>query len=198
MRASLNSYLLCIQCLLLALLLAACADTTQMNVEPGASLADYHLIEIGKVTNDTGETYSFDVTGYFNDELHHALTTKGYTVAEPGESAGKALVVNCSIVSYSAGSAGKKFASGALGLVPGGYFMTPKDSATIKSTVTDLQSGKVVADLVSTPSETESVMPGTSFGNGYGISMISSEKLVLREAAWGLATQIDNKIKSQQ
>ncbi len=192
-----NPNLRCTRFLIVALLLGGCAQTTQINVAPGASLADYHTIEIGKVTNDTGETYSYDITGFFHDELRHALTTKGYTVAEQGEAAGKVLVANCSITSYSAGSAGKKLASAGLGLVPGGYFMTPKDSATIKTKLIDLQSGKVVADLVSTPSETESVMAQTSFGNGHGVSMISSQELVLREAAWGVATQIDNTFKSQ-
>jgi hypothetical protein len=196
MRAK-YSNLRCMQLLIVALLLGGCAATTQINVEPGASLTDYHVIEIGKVTNDTGETYSYDITGFFTDELDHALTTKGFIIAAPGEASGKVLVVNCGITSYSAGSAGKKLASTALGLVPGGYFMTPKDSATIKSTLIDLQSGKIVADLVSTPSEIENVMPQTSFGNGHGISMISTEKLVLREAAWGVATQIDNTIKGQ-
>jgi hypothetical protein len=196
MRAG-YSNLRCIGFLIIALLAGGCADTTQISVEPGASLTDFHTIEIGKITNDTGETYSYDITGFFTDELQHALTTKGYTVAAQGEATGKVLVVNCSITAYSAGSAGKKAASAALGLVPGGYFMTPKDSATIKSTLIDQQSGKTVADLVSTPSEYESVMPGTSFGNGHGLSIISSEKLVLREAAWGVATQIDNTIKSQ-
>jgi hypothetical protein len=53
-----------------------------------------------------------------------------------------------------------------------------------------------MADLVSNQSKTENgVMPETSFGYGHGLSLISADKLVLREAAWGVASRIDQKIK---
>jgi hypothetical protein len=184
--------------LLVLFTVQACAATTQINVEQGASLSEYNVFEVAKVTNDTGQTFSFDITSFFTDELESALRTKGYEVLGQGDASGKLLIVNCSIVSYSAGTAAKKAAAMALGLVPGGYFMTPKDSATVKVTLIDQKTSKTMAELESSQSETESgLIPPTSLGNGHGISMISSQKLVLREAAWGVATKIDEKIKPQ-
>jgi hypothetical protein len=182
--------------LFLLLFLCGCAETTQINLEPGASLSDYHVLEVAQVGNDTGQTFSFDISSFFTDELQSALRTKGYQVVGQDQSQAKTLMVKCSIVSYSPGSAGKKAAALALGLLPGGYFVTPKDTTTVKATLIDLQTGKTMGDIVSNQSETESgLLPPTSFGNGHGISLISTQKLVLREAAWGMASKIDEKIR---
>jgi AbrB family looped-hinge helix DNA binding protein len=176
--------------------LNGCADTTQITVEPGAALGDYHILEVGKVSNDTGQTFSVDIIGFFTDELKTDLREKGYDVADQGDVPGKVLIVNCSIVSYSPSSVGTKAEAMALNMLPGGFLVTPKDTTTVKATLLDQKTGKVMADIVSNQSETETgLMPATSFGYGHGLALISTEKLVLREAAWGVASRIDQKMK---
>jgi hypothetical protein len=168
---------------------------THLRLEPGASLADYHVFEVGKVTNATGQTFSFDVSSYFTDELESALRAKGYEVAGPGQAPAKELRIECSILSYSPASAGKKAEATALWLVHGEY-LAPEDATTIKATLIDQQTGKTMADLISSESTTETgVLPNVSFGSGHGVSLIYTEKLILREAASGIASKIDEKIK---
>ena len=165
-------------------------------MQPGASLSDYHVLQVGKVSNDTGQTFSDDIIGFFTDELKSDLRDKGYDIAEQGDVPGNVLIVNCSIVAYSPSTAGTKAEAMALGLVPGGFLVTPKDTTTVKATLVDQKTGKVMADIVSKESETETgLMPATSIGYGHGLSLISTEKLVLREAAWGVASKIDQKMK---
>ena len=188
-------------CLLLLFFLQGCAipetQLTHIRVEAGASLAGYHVFEVEKVTNDTGKTFSFDVSSFFTDELESALRTKGYEIAEPGKAPAKALRVTCSIVSYSPSTAGEKAEATALGLVPGGFYFRPENTAVVKATLVDQQTGKTMADLVSSKSQTETgVIPPISIDSaGHTVSLMSAEKLVLRYAAWGLASKIDETIK---
>ena len=189
------------QCLLLLFFLQGCAipeaQLTHIRLEPGASLADYHVFEVEKVTNDTGKTFSFDVTSFFTDELDSALRKKGYEIAEPGTAPAKALRITCSIVSYSQSRTGEKAEATALGLVPGGFYFKPENTAVVKATLVDQQTGKTMADLISSKSQTETgVIPPISINSGgHAVSLISAEKLVLRYAAWGLASKIDETIK---
>jgi hypothetical protein len=181
---------------LLASTCGCASSPTQLTMQPGASLSEYRIFEVDPASNDTGQTFSFDVSEFFTGELQDDLRNKGYVVASQSDAPGNILIVKCSIVSYSAGTVGKKAAAEVLGLVPGGFLMMPKDSTTVKTKLVDQKTGKVMADLVSNEAETESgIMPPTSFGNGHGISMISSQKLVLREAAWAVASKIDEQMK---
>jgi hypothetical protein len=175
-------------------LLASCSGSTQIALDPGASLRDYRAFVVEPASNDTGQNYSFDIASFFTDELKSSLQAKGYEIVEPGENA-TSLVVKSSITSYSSGNAGKKAAAVVLGLVPGGYFMTPTDAVKVKAILTDERTGKTMADIVSNQSAAEGLTPAIMPGMGHGISIISPEKLVLREAAWGLASKIDDKIK---
>jgi hypothetical protein len=156
-RAALRAKLRGARYLFLLFFLYGCAETTQITLEPGASLSDYHVLEVAQVANDTGQTFSFDISSFFLDELQSALRTKGYEIAGQEQSQAKTLIVKCSIVTYSPGNAGKKAAAVALGLLPGGYFVTPKDTTTVKAALIDLQTGKTMADIVSSQSETEAV-----------------------------------------
>jgi hypothetical protein len=189
------------QCLLLLFVLQGCAmpetEVTHIRLEPGASLADYHVFEVEKVTNDTGKTFSFDVSSFFADELESALRTKGYEIAEQGTAPAKALRVTCSIVSYSPSTGGEKAEATGLSFLPGGFYFSPENTAVVKATLLDQQSGKMMADLVSSQSQTETgVIPPISIASGgHAVSLVSAEKLVLRYAAWGLASKIDEKIK---
>ena len=137
------------QCLLLLFLLQGCAipetRVTHITVEPGASLADYHVFEVEKVTNDTGKTFSFDVSSFFADELESALRKKGYEIAEQGKAPAKALRVTCSIVAYSPSTAGQKAEATGLSFLPGGFYFSPENTAVVKATLLDQQTGKVMA-----------------------------------------------------
>jgi hypothetical protein len=83
----------------------------------------------------------------------------------------------------------------ALGLIPAGPYFGPKDSTHVEADLIDQQSGKVVANVFTTQSAIETgIMPPVSVGEGHGVSMISSQKLVLRNAAWEMATKIDEKM----
>jgi hypothetical protein len=189
------------QCLLVLFLLQSCAvpetQLTHIRLEPGASLADYHVFEVEKVTNDTGKTFSFDVSSFFADELESALRKKGYEIAEQGTAPAKALRITCSIVSYSQSTGGEKAEATALGLVPGGFYFRPENTAVVKATLVDQQTGKTMADLISSKSQSETgVIPPISINSGgHAVSLMSAEKLVLRYAAWGLASKIDETIK---
>ncbi len=189
------------QCLLLLFFLQGCAipetRVTHLRLEPGASLADYHVFEVEKVTNDTGKTFSFDISSFFADELESALRKKGYEIAEQGKAPAKALRITCSIVSYSPSTAGQKAEATELSFLPGGFYFKPENTAVVKATLLDQQTGKMMADLISSQSQTETgVIPPISIhSGGHAVSFVSAEKLVLRYAAWGLASKIDEKIK---
>ena len=154
-------------CLLLLFFLQGCAipetQLTHIRVEPAHLLPSYHVFEVEKVTNDTGKTFSFDISSFFADELESALRKKGYEIAEPGKAPAKALRMTCSIVSYSPSTAGQKAEATALGFVPGGFYFKPENTAVVKATLVDQQTGKMMADLISSKSQTETgVIPPIS------------------------------------
>ena len=182
----------------LAWSIAGCVtrSNTDIALEPGATLSQYRDIEV-QVTNDTQQTYSFDIASFFADELKTALRAKGYEIVERGTAAGQVLILKCSIVAYSPDTAGKRALATAIGSMPGVMMLAPKDTATIKATLIDQQSGKILADILSyRKMPSDGVVPNINVHVGCGdVSLTSSEKMLLRNAACSFATKIDKKIK---
>ncbi len=68
--------------ILLLVLLAGCAAKTAVWMEEGVIPAPYNAIEVAPVTNDTGETFDFDVAAKITERLKSRLKEKGYAVVE--------------------------------------------------------------------------------------------------------------------
>lgn len=62
-------------------------------------------VEVGEVSNDTGQTYDIDVAQMFRDALLEALEDEDLLAARPGEH----LIVNARIVEYERGNAFKRW-----------------------------------------------------------------------------------------
>ena len=188
-----------VRCLFILMFLQGCVETTHVTEERGAPLQGYQVLQVPPAANQTGKTFSFDISSFFTDELESALRTKGHQVSASGQVQPKTLIIKCSILSYSPGTAGKKAEATALGLLPGGFYFAPKfapkDTTNVKADLIDQQSGRIVANVLSSQSQPESgLLPPVSVGDGHGVSVISTQKLVLRSAAWGIASKIDEKM----
>jgi len=161
----------------------------------GVPLQGYQILQVLPATNQTGQSFSFDISSFFTDELEGDLRTKGHQVSAPGQVQPKTLTIKCTILSYSPGTAGKKAEATALALLPGGFYFDPKDTTNVKAGFIDQQSGRIVANVLSSQSQPESgLLPPVSVGDGHVVSVISTQKLVLRNAAWGIASKINEKM----
>lgn len=182
--------------LFLLMFLQGCAvETTHVTEERGAPLQGYQILQVPPAANQTGQTFSFDISSFFTDELDSALRKKGHQVSPPGQIQPKTLIIKCTILSYSPSTAGKKAEAIALNVLPGGFYYSPQDSTNVKADLIDQQSGKTVANILSTQSFPESgLLPTVSIGQGQSVSLMSAQKIVLRNAAWGIASKIDEKM----
>jgi hypothetical protein len=185
-----------VRCLFLLMFLQGCAvETTHVTEELGVPLQGYQILQVLPATNQTGQTFSFDISSFFTDELESDLRTKAHQVSAPGQVQPKTLIIKCSILSYSPATAGKTAEATALGFLPGGFYFAPQDTTKVKADLIDQQSGRIVANVISIQSQPESgLVPLVSVGDGHGVSVITTQKLVLRNAAWGIASKIDAKM----
>jgi hypothetical protein len=185
-----------VRCLFLLMFLQGCAvESTHVTQELGVPLQGYQILQVLPATNQTGQTFSFDISGFFTHELESDLRTKGHQVLAPGQVQPKTLIIKCSILSYSPGTAGKTAEATALGLLPGGFYFAPHDATKVKADLIDQQSGKIVASVISIQSQPESgLVPTVTVGSAHGLSVKTTQKLVLRDAAWGIASKIDAKM----
>ncbi len=185
-----------VRCLFLLMFLQGCAvETTHVTQELDVPLQGYQILQVLPAANQTGQTFSFDISSFFTDELEGDLRTKGHQVSAPGQVQPNTLIIKCSILSYSPGTAGKTAEATALGLLPGGFYFAPQDTTKVKADLIDQQSGRIVASVVSIQSQHESgLVPMLSVGGGQGVSVITTQKLVLQDAAWGIASKIDAKM----
>lgn len=158
------------------LVLGGCLNVEQpaLVMEPGVSLANYKTFEVAPATNDTGQTFDFDFTGTFTQDLKSALQAKDYNVLDTGAAMPGTLVVRCSFISYAPGDAFQRW------LLPG----AGQSQATVKTTLVDSQSGQSVADVVTTETVTGGFLGGVG---GYSS--------VLKTVASDVVTAIDKKIK---
>ena len=80
-------------------------------------------------------------------------------------------------------------------VTPGGFYFAPHDATKVKADLIDQQSGKIVASVISIQSQPESgLVPMVTVGSAHGLSVKTTQKLVLRDAAWGIASKIDAKM----
>jgi hypothetical protein len=116
----------------------------EFDPEPGTK------VEVGEVSNETGETYDIDVAQMFRDALLGALEDEDLLATRPGEH----LIVNARIVEYDRGNAFKRW------LLPGWgttVLAVEAEVETVSNDVGGLPQVAAAAVAASPPSEAESV-----------------------------------------
>jgi hypothetical protein len=151
------------------------AATPQIATTPGATLSGYRVLAVAMpIVPKHPDGYSFDVAETFRDDLKHALSERGYQVADSANAPPGALVVQCEFVTYEEGSAFKRW------IMPG----WGATQATVLTTFADQKTGAPLGSL----------MTSQAVGAG-GLYTIGQYRLILISVAGQVATAIDNKIK---
>jgi hypothetical protein len=162
--------------LVLAIFAAGCAVGTPMvHMERDFVPAAYQKVEILTVTNDTGQTYEFDVSEMLTKNIKSQFKDKGCLLASHQEK-DSVLMVKSSLTLYEPGSAFKR------GLLPG-YGAT---RCTVKTSLIDKKTGKVIGEIV---------VPKT-ISEG-GLYSIGADKRILNVVAADIAQETIKQVSVQ-
>ena len=162
--------------LVLAIFAAGCAVGTPMvRMERDFVPAAYQKVEVLTVTNDTGQTYEFDVAEMLTENIKSQFTDKGCLLASHEEK-DSVLMVKTSLIQYEPGSAFK------MTLLPG--YGAPR--CTVKSSLIDKKTGKVIGEIV---------VPKT-ISEGH-LSPIGADKRILNAVAVDIAQETIKQVSVQ-
>jgi len=162
---------------LIVLIISGCATSKPMVfTDKKVSLVDYKVFEVPAVLNETGKTFEFDVADTLTQNIKSKLIDKGYKVSDGTATSEKVLTIKSSLLSYESGSAFKRW------LAPG----FGKTQATVKTSLIDKKTGKVLEELVSA----ETVSAG-------GLYSAGADKRILEVIAGGIVDEIEKKAKGE-
>jgi hypothetical protein len=100
LRTQLRSGPRWVYCLFVLIVLQGCAEEKpNVTAVLGPSLSDYQVLQVLPASNQTGQTFSFDIGSFFTNELKSDLMTKGRVVSAPGQVEPNTLIIKCSITS---------------------------------------------------------------------------------------------------
>lgn len=161
----------------LSFYLSGCVTSKPMVfTDKKVSLVDYKVFEVPAVLNETGKTFEFDVADTLTQNIKSKLIGKGYIVSDGTATSEQVLTIKSSLLSYESGSAFKRW------LAPG----FGKTQATVKTSLIDKKTGKVLEELVSA----ETVSAG-------GLYSAGADKRVLEVIAEGIVDEIEKKAKGE-
>ncbi len=164
---------------LLPLLVASCTTgrigKSMVRWTKGISLAEYKAFEVIPVSNETGNTYDFDVTDLITQEIMSNLKDKGYVITEESSTEKNVIIIKSRLLAFDTGITIKQ-------LVLADKLGTPQ--ATVKTSLIDKRTGKVVG-LIMTHEKDNRVLAG------------ASGKLILNIAK-AITKEIDNKFKEKE
>lgn len=163
--------------LLIFVIISGCVTSKpMMSMLKDVSLAGYKVFEVPPVLNETGKTFEFDVTDTLTQNIKLKLRDKGYIVSDGTATSEEVLVIKSSLLFYEPGSAFKRW------LAPG----FGKTQATVKTSLIDKKTGKVLGELVSV----DTVSAG-------GLYSVGADKRILNAIAEGIVDEMEKKAKGE-
>ncbi|MEJ2695130.1 MAG: LPS assembly lipoprotein LptE [Candidatus Sulfobium sp.] len=145
-------------------LITACAS---QEVSAVVVLPSYNAFEVRQVSNETGKALDFDVAAELTKKIISRLRQEGFNVAgTPGD----ALVISSSLISYDTRQTGAA-------------------TCTVKSTLIDLKTEKVLGEIVTT---------STVSAGGLSQAGIEIDQAVLEMAADDIVTQIERRLRTNR
>jgi hypothetical protein len=162
---------------LLALATVACATTEPMVwLDKGVSLAQYRVVEVLPVANETGKTFEFDVVAALTEHLKEKLHEKGFEVAVEPVAGTPVLVLQSRLVLYEPGSAAGRWVMPGLG----------RTQCTVRSSLIDRRSGQVLGEIVI-----------AEHVSGGGFYSVGADRWILGVVAGSIADELDKRAKGQ-
>jgi hypothetical protein len=165
-----------IVCLIFVFISGCVSSKPMVSMRGNVSLAGYKSFEVEPVLNETGKKFDFDVSGKLTEEIKSKMIEKGFVVSERTSSSAQVLIIKSSLISYEPGNAFKRW------ILPG----FGKTQATVKTSLIDKKTGKVLGELVSA----ETVSAG-------GLYSAGADKRILDAIAEGIVDEIEKKAKGE-
>ena len=106
-------------------------------MEDDAPLAEYTMFKVMPVSNDTGQSFEFDVTGQLTELIKLKLKEKGYYISDEAEKVNNVLIIQSSLLYYKPGNPTCVF--------PGGG----QTRITVRTSLLDQKTGKTIGELIS-------------------------------------------------
>lgn len=156
-----------------SVIVSGCVTSKPMvSMEKGVSLSSYKVLEIPNVLNETGKNFDFNVAGHLTQNIKSSFQQRGYVISEGRQTSQEVLLIKCSLLSFEPGSAFKRW------IIPG----FGKTQATVKTSLIDKKSGKLLGELVSA----EAVSAG-------GLYSAGADTRILKAIAEGIVNEIEKK-----
>lgn len=159
------TFLLCLQMILIT---ACTANKPMLRLEPGVSLTSYKYFEVLPVTNETQQTFEFDVAQALTDNLRAKFEARK-RLAEEAANAGTVLLVKSAILVYEPGNAVQRM------VLPG----SGKTKCTVRTLLTDKRTGNPVGEMVS-----------TEYVGGGGLYSAGADRWILEVVATGIVERV--------
>jgi len=161
-----------------AIIMSGCITTSKpmVSMKKGVSLVGYKVFKVQPVLNETGKTYKFNVSSTLTQNIKSKLRDKGFIVSDGTITSKKVLIIKSKLLSYEPGSALKRWFAAGFG----------KTQATVKTSLIDNTTGKVLGEFVSA----ETVSAG-------GLYSAGADKWILDTIATGIVDEIEKKVKGE-
>lgn len=138
---------------LISLIAAGCAS---QEINTRQSLSGYEAFELSPVSNETGETFDFDVAWEIEKRLALKLSREGFKV---DGTSGRTLIIKSSLTSYETRVAGTA-------------------SCTVKSMLIDKNTGMVIDQIVTTASVSAGGLPQLGLKPESAVLDVVADKIV--------------------
>lgn len=134
------------------------AGCTSSAIGSGHSLSGYKNVEVVPVSNETGRTFDFDITGEIAGNIISRLQQEGFNIER---TSGNTLVIRSSLTSYGTQAAGTA-------------------TCTVRSVLLDKKTGKVLVEIVASSSVVAGGLPNLGLKPGRAVLQMVADKIVAR------------------
>ncbi len=162
--------------LLLMSLMDTCLADPVVWLDDNVTLAGRDIYYVSTVQNETGKTFSSDITAFLTSEITQSLKREGMTVLDNQDAPRGSITIDSRLIDYEAGSAAKRW------LLPG----AGTTLCVIRSILVDDKSGKTIGEIV--------VSSSVSAG---GLFSIGAENSVPKDVAQEIAKKISELVKKK-
>ena len=164
--------------ILIVALLAGCVAGAPpvVWIEKGASLANYRVVDVSEVANETGQTFEFDVAHSITDKVRSKLIDRGIVLSQDGSAAAETLVLRMSLTAYAPGNAAARW------LLPG----AGATDCIVKGALEDGQNHAQLGVILSHRSV-----------SGGGLYSVGADKYILDAVATDIADGLANALKQR-
>ena len=164
--------------ILIVALLAGCVAGAPpvVWIEKGASLANYRVVAVNEVANETGQTFEFDVAHALTEKVRSKLIERGIALSQDGSGGAQTLALRMSLTAYAPGNAAARW------LLPG----AGATDCIVKGALEDGQSRAQLGVILSHRS-----VPGG------GLYSVGADKYILDAVATDIADGLANALKQR-